>query len=181
MRSIIGPVKEFNLYTVVRLPNGVFAPYTSIPTNVLFFERSGPTQDVWFYEHPPPEGRKNYTKTQPLQFEKFAPLIAWWNTREENDCAWKVSAADILAHGGNLDRKNPRVRDDITHLLPEQIAADILQKEQRIAETMENIRKLLAKETGIGGDGRPLVRRSPPPTMATGIQTASKVQLLGIP
>ena len=67
-------LKEFNLHTIVRLPNGVFAPYTSIPTNVLFFDRSGPTKDVWYYEHPLPEGRKNYTKTQPIQFEEFAPL-----------------------------------------------------------------------------------------------------------
>ena len=56
-------LKEFNLHTIVRLPNGVFAPYTSIPTNLLFFDRSGPTQDVWYYEQPLPEGRKNYTKT----------------------------------------------------------------------------------------------------------------------
>ena len=56
-------LKEFNLHTIVRLPNGVFAPYTSIPTNMLFFDRSGPTQEVWYYEQPLPEGRKNYTKT----------------------------------------------------------------------------------------------------------------------
>jgi len=141
-------LKEFNLHTIVRLPNGVFAPYTSIPTNVLFFDRSGPTQEVWYYEHPLPAGRKNYTKTQPLQFDEFAPLIAWWKNREENDRAWKVSAAEILANGCNLDRKNPHAKNDITHLPPDQIAADILQKEQRIAEIMENIRKLLAKEVG---------------------------------
>ena len=55
-------LKEFNLHTIVRLPNGVFAPYTSIPTNLLFFDRSGPTREVWYYEQPLPEGRKNYTK-----------------------------------------------------------------------------------------------------------------------
>ena len=102
-------LKEFNLHTIVRLPNGVFAPYTSIPTNILFFDRSGPTREVWYYEHPLPEGRKNYTKTAPLQFEEFAPLIAWWGGakragREENAQAWKVSAADLLASGANLDR-----------------------------------------------------------------------------
>ncbi len=59
-------LKEFNLHTIVRLPNGVFAPYTSIPTNLLFFDRSGPTEEVWYYEHPLPEGRKNYTKTKRL-------------------------------------------------------------------------------------------------------------------
>jgi type I restriction-modification system DNA methylase subunit len=53
-------LKEFNLHTIIRLPNGVFAPYTSIPTNLLFFDRSGPTKEVWYYEQPLPEGRKNY-------------------------------------------------------------------------------------------------------------------------
>ena len=68
-------LKEFNLHTIVRLPNGVFAPYTSIPTNMLFFDRSGPTREVWYYEQPLPEGRKNYTKTAPIQFEEFAPRV----------------------------------------------------------------------------------------------------------
>src|SRR5271169_5052538 len=71
-------LKEFNLHTIVRLPNGVFAPYTGIATNVMFFDRSGPTREVWYYEQPLPEGRKNYTKTQPLQFEDFADCIKWW-------------------------------------------------------------------------------------------------------
>ncbi len=136
-------LKEFNLHTIVRLPNGVFAPYTSIPTNILFFDRSGPTRDVWYYEQPLPEGPKNYTKTAPIQFEEFADCIKWWNKREENERAWKVSAAELLAAGCNLDRKNPRAKEDITHLPPAQLAADILKKEQRIAEIMGNIGKLL--------------------------------------
>ncbi len=137
-------LKEFNLHTIVRLPNGVFAPYTGIPTNLLFFDRSGPTREVWYYEQPLPEGRKNYTKTAPIQFEEFAPLVSWWNKREENDLAWKVAASELLATGCNLDRKNPSAKDDITHLPPTQLAADILKKEQRIAEIMGNIQKLLA-------------------------------------
>ena len=136
-------LKEFNLHTIVRLPNGVFAPYTGIPTNILFFDRSGPTREVWYCEHPLPEGRKNYNKTAPIQFEEFAPLIAWWNEREENALAWKVSAAELLANGCNLDRKNPRGNEDITHLPPAQIAADILRKEQRIAEIIKNIQNFL--------------------------------------
>jgi type I restriction enzyme M protein len=138
-------LKEFNLHTIVRLPNGVFAPYTGIPTNLLFFVRSGPTQEVWYYEQPLPEGRKNYTKTAPIQFEEFADCIKWWNKREENERAWKVPAAELLANGCNLDRKNPRAKEDITHLPPEQLTVDILKKEERIAEIMGNIRNLLAK------------------------------------
>src|SRR6266704_1361190 len=128
-------LKDFNLHTVVRLLNGVFAPYTSIPTNLIFFDRSHPTDEVWYYEQPLPEGRKNYTKTAPIQFEDFSALIQWWGTpgqatgREENERAWKVPAAELLANGCNLDRKNPHAKEDITHLPPEQLAASILQKE----------------------------------------------------
>jgi type I restriction enzyme M protein len=138
-------LKEFNLHTIVRLPNGVFAPYTSIPTNILFFDRSGPTRHVWYYEQPLPEGRKNYTKTAPIQFEEFAPVVAWWTKRKETDQAWKVPAAELLAAGCNLDRKNPRAKEDITHLPPAQLAESILEKEQRIAEIMAKIQKLLQK------------------------------------
>jgi type I restriction enzyme M protein len=140
-------LKDFNLHTVVRLPNGVFAPYTSIPTNLLFFDRSGPTREVWYYEHPLPEGRKNYTKTQPLQFEEFAVCESWWNQREENERAWKVPVAELLASNCNLDRKNPRAKEDIEHLPPEQIAASILEKEKHIARIMNEFCALLSKHT----------------------------------
>lgn len=86
-------LKEFRLHTIVRLPQGVFAPYTDIPANLLFFERGGPTDTIWYYELPLPEGRKKYSKTAPLQFEEFASAMAWWNAREEGPQAWKVDFA----------------------------------------------------------------------------------------
>jgi len=86
-------LKEFRLHTIVRLPQGVFAPYTDIPANLLFFERGGPTDTIWYYELPLPEGRKKYSKTAPLQFEEFAPALAWWRAREEGPQAWKVDFA----------------------------------------------------------------------------------------
>ncbi len=135
---------EFNLHTIVRLPNGVFAPYTSIPTNLLFFDRSGPTREVWYYEHPLPEGRKNYTKTQPLQFEEFAPCIAWWHNREENERAWRIPVEQIAASGYNLDLKNPNRAQDLDHRPPEELVENILRKEQRIAEIMAEIRQALS-------------------------------------
>lgn len=136
-------LKDFNLHTIVRLPNGVFAPYTSIPTNLLFFDRAHPTVDVWYYEQPLLEGRKNYTKTQPIQFEEFAGCLEWWNKREANERAWKVSASELLANGCNLDRKNPNAATDFQHLPPEQLADDILKKEQRIAAIMSEIKAQL--------------------------------------
>jgi type I restriction enzyme M protein len=134
---------EFNLHTIVRLPNGVFAPYTNIPANLLFFDRSGPTKDVWFYEQPLPEGRKNYTKTQPLQYEEFNSLLAWWKKQEVSKQAWKIPAKEILANGCNLDRKNPTAKEDITHLPSEQLIASILDKERQIIAIMEQVQVLL--------------------------------------
>ena len=140
-------LKGFNLHTIVRLPNGVFSPYTSIPTNLLFFDRSGPTKEVWYYEHPLPEGRKNYTKTQPLQFEEFKTCLEWWKKRKGNDQAWKVPATELMASNCNLDRKNPHAKEDIAHLPPEQIVESILAKERRIVEIMGEIKTLLGKSS----------------------------------
>src|SRR5213593_2280223 len=68
---------EFNLHTIVRLPEGVFAPYTGIPTNIILFNRSGPTKEIWYYEIPAREGGGRYNKSKPMQFEEFADCLAW--------------------------------------------------------------------------------------------------------
>ncbi|MDP9190487.1 MAG: type I restriction-modification system subunit M [Acidobacteriota bacterium] len=126
-------LREFNLHTIVRLPNGVFAPYTPIPTNVLFFDRSGGTTHVWYYEQPLPEGRKSYSKTAPMQFNEFTPCIEWWNSREENDRAWRVPVDELFKSACNLDRRNPRGRENVAHLPPEQLMDTILQRQTQIA------------------------------------------------
>lgn len=150
-------LKDFNLHTIVRLPNGVFAPYTPIPTNLLFFDRSGPTKEIWYYELPLPEGRKSYSKTKPLQFDDFPDCIKWFQAkrRKENDHAWRVSVADVLTYDEsgtlvacNLDLKNPSGAEALEHLPPEQLVEDILAKERRIIEIMEEIRAELAGEVG---------------------------------
>jgi type I restriction enzyme M protein len=136
-------LKEFNLHTIVRLPKGVFSPYTSIPTNLLFFDRGGPTKDVWYYEQPLRGTKKNYTKTLPIQFEEFTDCLKWWKKRRENERAWKVPAGDLLARGCNLDVKNPNAAEDLERQPPERLAIDILAKEQRIIEVMREIQQLL--------------------------------------
>jgi type I restriction enzyme M protein len=143
-------LKNFNLHTIVRLPNGVFAPYTSIPTNLLFFKRPGPTREIWYYEQPLPEGRKNYTKTKPMQFEEFAACLAWWGNRQENDRAWRIKVADVLKYDEsgallsvNLDVKNPNAAADLEHLPPETLVEEIFLKEQRIFAIMEEIKAIL--------------------------------------
>ena len=103
---------ECNLHTIVRLPNGVFNPYTGIKTNLLFFEKTGPTKEVWFYEHPYPEGYKNYSKSRPIRLEEFDAEKTWWGDaarrgREQTPFSWKVGIQEIKARGYNLDIPNP--------------------------------------------------------------------------
>lgn len=100
-------LEECNLHTIVRLPGGVFAPYTSISTNILFFDKSGPTQETWYYEHQVGYGTKTYSKTKPIRHNDFKNEREWWNNREENEVAWKVSIDEIIANNYNLDLKNP--------------------------------------------------------------------------
>jgi type I restriction enzyme M protein len=115
-------LSECNLHTIVRLPNGVFAPYTGIKTNLLFFTKGQPTKQVWYYEHPYPAGYKSYSKTKPIRIDEFDSEKAWWGneadgfaSRVENEFAWKVSIEDIRAKGFNLDQKNPHVGEVISH------------------------------------------------------------------
>lgn len=149
--GVCGKIKRdllsgFNLHTVVRLPNGVFAPYTSIETNILFFDCSHPTSEIWYYEHPLPPGRNTYTKTQPLQFDELRPCLEWWDERVENEHAWRVAAADVLASDNcDLDLKNPRAPIDPSHLPPEEIAKDILEEEQRLVGIVREIQNLIER------------------------------------
>lgn len=143
-------LKEFNLHTVMRLPNGTFAPYTLIPTNVLFFERGGPTKDIWFYEHPLPEGRKNYTKTKPLRFEEFEGCAAWWGGdmregRVETTQAWKVSAADVAKNNFNLDLHNPHKLDDLEHRPPAELVAELIDVEKQILAVLGELQLSLSE------------------------------------
>ncbi len=138
-------LENFNLHTIVRLPKGVFAPYTNIETNLLFFERDGPTKEIWYYELPLPEGRKQYTKTKPLRFEEFKPVIEWWNNREENEHAWKVSVEEVIKNNYNLDIKNPNRAKEEEYRPPEEIVADIIEKEKRIFELMREIQEQITK------------------------------------
>lgn len=137
---------EFNLHTIVRLPTGVFAPYTGIPTNLLFFERTGrPTEDVWYYELPAPEGRKQYTKTAPIRFEDFAPCLSWWGSRSETEQAWRVPAQALLDTGCNLDRRNPSSVRTAEEAPPAELVERIAANERQILDLMDEIRAIVAE------------------------------------
>ncbi|GAE88941.1 type I restriction-modification system subunit M [Acetivibrio straminisolvens] len=114
-------LEEFNLHTIVRLPNGVFAPYTDINTNLLFMEKGKSTKEIWFFEHPLPEGYKKYTKTKPVKYEEFELEKQWWNNREENEYAWKVGIEEIKSRNYNLDIKNPNNKGAEVELTKDEI------------------------------------------------------------
>ena len=143
-------LKNFNLHTVVRLPDGVFSPYTDIPANLLFFDRSGPTEGVWFYEIPTPEGRKKYTKTKPMEYDEFSSCLQWWNHRQEDLHAWKVTAEQILKYdsegklvSANLDVKNPNSLEAMEHRPPEELISSMLEKQSKVESLMEAIKAQL--------------------------------------
>ena len=138
---------ECNLHTIVRLPNSVFRPYASIGTNLLFFEKGEPTQEIWFYEHRVPEGQKAYSMTKPIQFEHLQPCIDWWGgpkrkNRVETEVAWKVSAEDVKARGYNLDIKNPHTVDD-DHGDPEEWLAKLEAGENETARLLDQLKSTL--------------------------------------
>lgn len=140
-------LKDFRLHTIVRLPEGVFAPYTEIPTNILFFDRSGPTDEIWYYEVPGPADRRKYTKTKPLQFEDLADALAWYRlpVRTEGPHAWRVDAADVLAVGANLDVKNPHAAEAEEHRPPAEIVDEMLAKHARLGELLRDLRDLVGE------------------------------------
>jgi len=100
-------LSKFNLHTIVRLPKGVFSPYTDINTNLVFFEKGNATKEIWFFEHPLPPNYKKYTKTKPILPEEFDLEKAWWNNRKEHEYAWRIRIEEIEKRGYNIDIKNP--------------------------------------------------------------------------
>lgn len=148
-------LKECNLHTIVRLPEGVFSPYTSIPTNLLFFEKQQPlpgdkynTEHVWYYEVPPPEGRKRYTKTKPMRFDEFADCTEWWGGTEregrvENDYAWKVPVQQVIDNDFNLDIRNPRTGDDLAHRPPQELVKELIETENEILGVLNELQTAL--------------------------------------
>lgn len=141
--------EECNLHTIVRLPNGVFNPYTTIKTNILFFTKGQPTKQIWFYEHPYPDGVKNYSKTRPMKFEEFQAEIDWWGneadgfaSRVENKQAWKVSIEDVIARNYNLDIKNPHQAETISHN-PDKLLAQYEKQQEEIQNLRNQLRDIL--------------------------------------
>lgn len=132
-------LEEFNLHTIVRLPNGVFSPYTNINTNLLFFEKGQPTKETWYFEHQLPEGYKNYSKTKPIRIEEFELEKQWWNNRAENEYAWKVFVDDIKKRSYNLDFKNPKAEDQNVIVSPAEAIKNIWISHKKVEDALKAI------------------------------------------
>lgn len=149
-------LSEFNLHTVIRMPGSVFAPYTSITTNILFFNNDGATKETWFYRLDMPEGYKHFSKTRPMKLEHFEPIIQWWNNRQEInidgfDKAKKYTAEELAQDKGfNLDLCGyPHEEEEI--LAP----MDLIQRyEEQRASLNAEIDKVLADITAILGGNK---------------------------
>jgi type I restriction enzyme M protein len=133
-----------HLHTIVRLPGSVFAPYTSIATNLLFFTKGKPTKEIWFYEHRLPESYKSYSKTKIMKIEEFDTLKKWWLNREENEQAWKINISEIEQKGYNLDFKNPNTIE-AAKLDPK----DLLNKYNALLVEIEKIQNEIKSELEI--------------------------------
>lgn len=132
---------ETNLHTIIRLPQSTFHPAT-VSTNLLFFEKGSPTKEIWYYEHKLPEGQKSYSKTKPIQFAEFQPIIEWWYNREENDQVWKVKIEDLKDWG--LDIKNPNQNSVEIELSTEDTIEALklsFAKSSKIISELENLLK----------------------------------------
>jgi type I restriction enzyme M protein len=148
---------ECNLHTIVRLPNGVFNPYTGIKTNLLFFTKGQPTEHIWYYEHPYPEGVKSYNKTKPIRFEEFQSEIDWWGNetdsfaaRVETERAWKVPIDDIKARNYNLDIKNQHVGEQTNHD-PNELLQKYAKQQQEIVKLRDQLKAILNEALNGGG------------------------------
>ena len=140
-------LEECNLHTIVRLPKSVFAPYTSIATNVLFLTKGEPTKEIWYYEHPLPENVKAYSKTKPMQVKEFDAEKKWWPKRKESEYAWKVSAKEIAGNNYNLDIRNPNTPVEI-HEDPEELLVQYVEAVKSVKSLQDQLKASLQQSLG---------------------------------
>ncbi len=135
-------LEDCNVHTIVRLPQSVFAPYATVNTNLIFFEKGKPTKEIWYYEHTLPEGQKAYSKTKPIRIEEFNPIKDWWNNRTESEVSWKVSMKTIIDRNYDLDIKNPnKVVEEVVYDR-KAIINKIEYNQSKISEILEELKSL---------------------------------------
>ncbi len=133
-----------NLHTIVRLPQGVFSPYSSIHTNLLFFNKGPITKKIWYYELPLPQGLKSYNKGNPIQHKEFEPVKEWFKYRKANKHAWQVSIEEIKKNGYILDIKNP-IMDKEEYADPAVLEKEYLLLKKKNKKLLNEIKQKIEK------------------------------------
>ena len=145
-------LKKFNLHTIIRLPETTFEPYTTIATNILFFDKSKPTKDIWYYQMKVDERLRGatraknpkYTKSNPIAYEDFTEIQKWFKKKIPNENAWKVTVDEISDF--NLDVKNPSDKDESIDLAPHELIDNIIADEAKTMKLLQEVKDLIAKE-----------------------------------
>ncbi|MHA2616647.1 MAG: HsdM family class I SAM-dependent methyltransferase, partial [bacterium JZ-2024 1] len=156
-------LEEFNLHTVVSLPPGTFAPYSDVKTALIFFERPGPTREIWYYELPLPEGLKKFSKGSPIQDEHFTEARKLWQAwdayrkgqgpREAclSEHSWIVRVEEVKARGYDLTARNPNRKEAESLPPPMEIVASLLEREREIWGIVQELDELLSNNReGVG-------------------------------
>ncbi len=135
-------VDEFRLHTVVRLPRGVFEPYTKSSTSLLFFDTASPGDYVWYYEVSVRPGLKAYTQHRPFVYEECQDALAWWERRAETERAWKVSTKDIVDHNYSLNFRNPSAPDNSRFPSPSKVSSALAEAFKGLEEVAKKHARL---------------------------------------
>lgn len=137
-------LNECNLHTIVKLPAGVFAPYTSITTNILFFDKTEATKEIWYYDVPLPEGYRSFSKTKPFKSVHLDGVRKWWNDRDKEDLnSYKVSIDEVVSKEFNLDFKNPNKLVEEKEYTLDELLTTMEVKSRNIVSLVDKIREAL--------------------------------------
>jgi len=133
-------IEECNLYAIVKLPDSIFKPYAQVPTNILFFEKTKPTSEIWFYQVKTPKDIKSFNKTNPLLDEHLDDLRKWWKNKKIGPDSWKIDVKKLK--NINLEIRNPKETDKLFSLPPEELFGQIIDEEKRNLKILEDLQKI---------------------------------------
>ncbi len=158
--STLGKIREklldeFNLHTIIRLPRSVFAPYTDYATNILFFDATEKTNDIWYYKMKVADRMRalstakspKYNKTNPIEYEDFEEVSNWMQNKTENKNAWKVNIEELIDF--NLDRQNPNDVDTLRILTPSELIKKIIKNQNDVIGIFNEIEKFMNDEISL--------------------------------
>ncbi len=137
-------LQQFNLHHIVRLPNGAFAPYTGIPTNILFFDKTGPTKEIRYHELSVPKNRKNFSKSRPIRPESFSECIKDWSIKILSGSSWIVSAEEVIGNNYNLDIKNPNQKKGLEFESPEKLLSETRNASNALSSLIDDLGKKIS-------------------------------------